>query len=85
MDKSMLVLLMKMMGGQNSSQNMGNGTPIYPQEAFSGQMQGGQNNFLPMLLSLLGKGNSPLSGVMEATKKTSLKEDFSSPNDEILL
>lgn len=80
----MLELLMKMMGGQNGVQS-GGSTPIYPQEAFFQQGQCGQNNLLPMILSLLGKGGNPLSSVMEASKKSSQKEDFSSPNDEILL
>ena len=56
----------------------------YPQEAYSNQTQQNEQNFFPMLLSMM-KNNSPLSQIFSEKKEKSKIEETSLPNDEILL
>ncbi len=93
----MIEMLLKMMYSQNQPKQ----TPSfdnpsmssYPKEAFSQSMgpvgqTGDMNGVLPLLLSLLGKGGNPLSGIMEGLSKkptSSVSSNSDAPPDEEIL
>ena len=93
----MLEMILKMMSSQNQprqGQSFDNpAMSSYPKEAFSQSIgQGGQmgdmNGMLPLLLSLVGKGGSSLSGIMEGVSKKSQSPSSSAdapPDEEISL
>ncbi len=72
---------------QNSPQQTQNvGIQSYPNEAYSqSQAPSFENNLFPLLISLLTKGNSPLTEIFAKKNEDSNHKDFQPPNDEILL
>ena len=95
----MIEMLLKMMGGINPPQASSPPNPSmanYPSDGFSqafgnnGQsgsgtnLFNGDNNFIPLLLSLLSKGGSPLSSLTQSlSNKNGGSDDL--PDEEILL
>ena len=89
MDKNLLEILNMLYKNMFSSQpQQQNKAPSnsYPPEAYSNyspsQQPQQENNFLPLIMSLLNK-NGSLNDVL--TQNTQKKEDKKSPYDEILL
>ena len=88
MENNILEIL-KLLSSFNQNQPQRNqnvvGVQSYPNEAYS-QQPSFENNMLPLLISLLTKGNSsPLSEIFAKNNGDSNHKDFQPPNDEILL
>lgn len=88
MENNILEILLKMMSGANSSQQTNQAyVASYPKDNYQAQNQFdfGQNNMLPLILSLLNKSSQ--TNILNNNKNDENKraEVSSALNDEILL
>lgn len=89
MENNLIEMLVKMMSNSNNASMQQNPAySYYPSQAYQNQMQNnqnGQNNILPMLLSLLGNKSS-LADTLSLNKDENKKTEINSvSSDEILL